>query len=695
LFHSRGRAALRGSLEGTTSLVCAVSLIALLVLALRPWLLFVAPLRSGLVSTLLAVAALGFGGGALGGLLAPGARGAPSATAFSLLASTAAAELAAGGWSGGSPSPPRYVTVGLIAAASLSGCVVPLALVRLIKLSIPRGRALPIVPPAALGALLLGAAVIGSPGRPHRVVLFGIDALDLDFLQEMMRRTPLPNFERLLTEGASGGLLSEPPFSPPSWSTLATGKLPTSHGVDNWTRNDRERGRPRLLDRSSLKAATVFEIAEAHGMPAFFVDWPVLGRQLADVDTEVGRTAIVLFTFGERLPVLLRRIASIGQDPQMRLPLRARDGDIGVSAIARYLWGRPETRLLGVAITTTDALQHLYWHSLRPAEFGMDPDVASGQAEKVLDVYRFLDRMIEPYLDDPKTDLLCFSDHGSEPIPRGVPLHYRFAGNMTFDLDAVLRAWGFTEPMPDGTVDLARSRLYDGSGLLFDRVCVNVTDARVRATGKSRDQLAQAGRHDVEDAARRFATLRFEDDQTPVFPGEYATPWNGAPVAERPVSMVPSEPPLPFPDYDTCELVLGQGFETTLDAAGLRERIITDGAHRWRAGDLLTSRGWTGTHRTLGLLAARGPSFARGAQVRAGRGADLTPTVLHLLGLPVGADMAGRVLTEIFAPDRLPGQRAIATVDSYEGRVRRAMGADDAPGRKAVEERLRALGYIK
>ena len=57
--------------------------------------------------------------------------------------------------------------------------------------------------------------------------------------------------------------------------------------------------------------------------------------------------------------------------------------------------------------------------------------------------------------------------------------------------------------------------------------------------------------------------------------------------------------------------------------------------------------------------------------------------------------MDGRVLREVFAPDRLPGQRAIAAIDSYEGRVGRAAGANDPLARKGVEEQLRALGYIK
>ena len=44
---------------------------------------------------------------------------------------------------------------------------------------------------------------------------------------------------------------------------------------------------------------------------------------------------------------------------------------------------------------------------------------------------------------------------------------------------------------------------------------------------------------------------------------------------------------------------------------------------------------------------ARGPSFSQSAVVEAPTGnTDITPTVLHLLGLPGGEAMAGRVLME-------------------------------------------------
>ena len=49
-----------------------------------------------------------------------------------------------------------------------------------------------------------------------------------------------------------------------------------------------------------------------------------------------------------------------------------------------------------------------------------------------------------------------------------------------------------------------------------------------------------------------------------------------------------------------------------------------------------------------GIAAARGPGVVRGGRMNGVKPHDIAPTVLHWLGLPVGEDMPGRVLAEMF-----------------------------------------------
>jgi len=71
----------------------------------------------------------------------------------------------------------------------------------------------------------------------------------------------------------------------------------------------------------------------------------------------------------------------------------------------------------------------------------------------------------------------------------------------------------------------------------------------------------------------------------------------------------------------------------------------------------------------------------------------VTPTLLHVLGLPVGEDMDGGIIA--MARPGGPLDRAPRTVATY-GAAAAAVesGAADADALKKHEEYLRALGYV-
>jgi tetratricopeptide (TPR) repeat protein len=77
---------------------------------------------------------------------------------------------------------------------------------------------------------------------------------------------------------------------------------------------------------------------------------------------------------------------------------------------------------------------------------------------------------------------------------------------------------------------------------------------------------------------------------------------------------------------------------------------------------------------------------------------DIAPTLLYLTGLPVAADMPGRVLIEAIDP-ALASAHAVRTIPTYEGlgAPREVVAASGPAAQQAQEEllaNLRALGYI-
>lgn len=94
---------------------------------------------------------------------------------------------------------------------------------------------------------------------------------------------------------------------------------------------------------------------------------------------------------------------------------------------------------------------------------------------------------------------------------------------------------------------------------------------------------------------------------------------------------------------------------------------------------------------------APGTGLARSEVPRLGSVLDVTPTILALLGMPVGRDMDGRVLEELLTPT-FRASHPLRFVDTYtppgwyEGRHR---DDNEIPWAEERIEQLRALGYLE
>jgi len=70
----------------------------------------------------------------------------------------------------------------------------------------------------------------------NKLILIGIDSFLLDFVEKFVSEGYMPNIKQLMTEGSYGyALPSMPTFTPPNWTTIATGADPSIHGITGWT----------------------------------------------------------------------------------------------------------------------------------------------------------------------------------------------------------------------------------------------------------------------------------------------------------------------------------------------------------------------------------------------------------------------------------------------------------------------------
>ena len=165
--------------------------------------------------------------------------------------------------------------------------------------------------------------------------------------------------------------------------------------------------------------------------------------------------------------------------------------------------------------------------------------------------------------------------------------------------------------------------------------------------------------------------------------------WIGPPVDADSIALNRSV----IPDYyrDVDDLVARLVAQT-----GPRDTVLIVSDHG--AGPVRTmdeQGGLSGTHRLEGIIIASGNHVSRGTARSTPSVVDVTPTVLYLLGLPVGRDMVGDVIWELVDPAFREPYPAKA-IPTYEtGRARGSEAPIESATDEDIRRQLRSLGYIQ
>lgn len=102
----------------------------------------------------------------------------------------------------------------------------------------------------------------------------------------------------------------------------------------------------------------------------------------------------------------------------------------------------------------------------------------------------------------------------------------------------------------------------------------------------------------------------------------------------------------------------------------------------------------SGSHRDRGIFIANGPGIPRYTKLEPVSVRDITPTLLYAMGLPVGRDMDGRPVTEMFGLDG--PERRVSYVASYDEDGKAGTGQHQvSEADPEILEHLRSLGYIE
>lgn len=130
---------------------------------------------------------------------------------------------------------------------------------------------------AALGGLPSNAAVPpkgSAPAARPRAVVVGWDGADWKLLDPLLAQGKLPNLAALLAKGRSWNLDSyQPMASPLLWTTMATGRSPVDHGVDDFLEIDPKTGAKLPISSRSRRVPAIWNLASRRGLSVGVVGW--------------------------------------------------------------------------------------------------------------------------------------------------------------------------------------------------------------------------------------------------------------------------------------------------------------------------------------------------------------------------------------------------------------------------------------
>lgn len=318
-----------------------------------------------------------------------------------------------------------------------------------------RMRTAAVVAALAMSVLLLPSCVKRVEGPiVRRVMIIGFDGMEYDVMGPLLEAGRLPNFARLMHEGAWGEIRSlEILESPVIWTSIATGKLPEKHGIMGFVKQ-KKGGAEQVPTSSNVRqVAALWDILGNRGMTSGVVGWlatwpaePITGYMVTcnfgfgwDVHStrvqqvtypEELKDALLPFRLfaadvpDEKLDEFITRSAVRADDPARRLETLAGyiATDETVRAVSLDLATKMPTDLFAVYFRSVDGPCHSFWvHHFRDSHPAAAPE---WEVEAFRDVipryYEYTDRILGELLElaDDNTTIIVTSDHGfSGPKP--------------------------------------------------------------------------------------------------------------------------------------------------------------------------------------------------------------------------------------------------------------------------------------
>ena len=522
-----------------------------------------------------------------------------------------------------------------------------------------------------------------------KIVIFGIDGGSLKLIEQW--EDELPNFKQIMENGAYGELQSTvPPLTCPAWPCMFTGKNPGEIGMYGFSGLQLgDRYGSRIYSSSDYHSSSLWKSLNDYGKDVGLLNVAItfpphkissfmvcgLGSPPA---SEAG------YTYPPELKQTLDNIVG-GYEivPPVLLTIKGREEEIAQAfhrvltkrvKAARYLMKNFPWDLFVCVFFASDSIQHYFWHHMDASHPRHDSN--NKYKDVIKDFYKKIDNAIGTLMAElPEgTNVLIVSDHGFGPM------HGYFMVNKWLENNGYLKFKGRVHQGRINSVlrkvrDFLMSHLSPRLVRLIARITPEWLAIRLSVRQEERDKIAetyesidwsQTKAYGLGVISSIFINLKGREPNGIVKPGEeYERVRDDIIAGLKKVTDPQTGLPIGFQIFKKEEVYHGKYVDLAPD--------ILIVPHKYQPSSFKADSEWSipvasGGHVRQGLFMAYGPDIKNsGKKLTNLRIYDITPTVLHMFGLPTPDDMDGRVLSEIFKPDSEPAKKAVIHEPIGEG----------------------------
>lgn len=499
------------------------------------------------------------------------------------------------------------------------------------------------------------------------VYVFGVDGASPELIDEYIADGDLPNFKELRKESAYGDLETVfPPITPCAWTSFLTGKNPGKHGIYDFSIRQ-ENGDFGIVTSSDVESDTIYDLMNRHGKsvgslgipltyPPQKVDgYMISGLPIDKIDEDKVYPSDLWDDIQEIGGLSIHASTFTGDNEEEYI--RSHHDQIDqMEKVYFHLTEQHDLDLNIVLFPNTDTMAHWMWKYID--EDHPDHPEDRNYEDCLRNVYIRMDEILGRLREKIGEDdyLIVMSDHGFGPVHKNIYLNnlFREEGLLEFKqkpLTLMRRGLMKAGITPDRGYRLVsklgleeyivQSEQKEEGGILGKLASLPVlseddidwdnTKAFVRGNFGQiylNEDLNEEEREQTVEKVKEML-YHFEDPET------------GEKVIE---DIQKKEERYHGPELDKAPDLLF----FTKDLKYMSWRHFEFGSKK----KIKAHPSRTGHHKMDGIFHISGPGISEGKELGDLGIADVTPTILNLLKLPIPRDMDGEPITDAFSAER-------------------------------------------